>query len=78
MNVVQEDESESIRALYDDIKRIFDLLLKYTPDVTLSFIAAPMKKTNYQHIDNIKPVRDASSSIGTISDEEALNESVKH
>ena len=78
VNVVQEDESESIRALYDDIKRIFDLLLKFTPDVTLSFIAAPKQKTNFENIDNIKPVRDASSSIGTISDEEALNESVKH
>ena len=70
VNVVQDDESENIRGLYEEIKRIFDLLIIFTPDAELSFIAAPKKKTNFQQIDNIKPQRDASSSIGEISDEE--------
>ena len=47
VNVVQDDESEKIRDLHEEIQRIFDLLIIFTPDAELSFIAAPKKKTNF-------------------------------
>ena len=78
VNVVQEDENEQIRGLYDEIRSIFELLMEFTPDALLSFIQAPKKKTQLQYIDNIKPMRDESSSIGEISDEEELNFSAVH
>ena len=68
--VVEQDENENISKLYGQIKKIYDLLKVYNPDSRMSYASAPRGKKEFQSIDNMKPSRDHSSSIGEISDDD--------
>ena len=80
VSVVGEDDKEEIRRLLPQIKRISELLIAYRPLGSQRASQASMsqhKKKEFESIDNMKPRRSASSSIGEISDEEALNMEVQ-